>query len=434
MPDTGGAALLQPNRAPVRRPALLLSLALAVPLLGGCADLGYYLRAASGQSDLQARARPVDEVVADPSTPEWLRDRLRVADELRSFAARELLLDDGSSFRTYADLGRPYAVWNVVAAPEFSTRPKQWCFPVAGCVSYRGYFSQDEAGAFAEGLRREGYDVVVEGAPAYSTLGWFQDPLLNTFIRSSDRELAGLLFHELAHRRLYVKDDSAFNESFATAVELEGLRRWLAASGRAGEAAEAERAEARARGFRAYVAAWRQRLEAVYAAGGEPDEKRERKRRAFDDLRAGYGELRASWGGYTGYDGWFARELYNALYAERRELAYYRDMMEREQAVAKTLFESVARNEALGTPNIRYVLSPMSMFNGDVLFSARTPAGDLHILLGDFTGHGLAASIGALPASDIFYAMAAKGFDLPAIAAEINARLVRLLPTGMFCA
>jgi CheY-like chemotaxis protein len=128
------------------------------------------------------------------------------------------------------------------------------------------------------------------------------------------------------------------------------------------------------------------------------------------------------------------RELYNALDAERRELAYYREMMEREQAVAKTLFESVARNEALGAPNIRYVLSPMSMFNGDVLFSSRTPAGDLHILMGDFTGHGLAASIGALPASDIFYAMAAKGFDLPAIAAEINARLVRLLPTGMFCA
>jgi CheY-like chemotaxis protein len=128
------------------------------------------------------------------------------------------------------------------------------------------------------------------------------------------------------------------------------------------------------------------------------------------------------------------RELYNVLYAERRELAYYREMMEREQAVAKTLFESVARNEALAVPNIRYVLSPMSMFNGDVLFSARTPAGDLHILLGDFTGHGLAASIGALPASDIFYAMAGKGFDLPAIAAEINARLVRLLPTGMFCA
>ncbi|MEM7355613.1 MAG: aminopeptidase, partial [Acidobacteriota bacterium] len=207
-------------------PAKLLWIAaplLALLLLTSCSNLGYYGQAAWGQTKILLGRRSIDRLAADPKTPQALREKLQTVQAIRRFAARELLLPADGSYRTYVELpasaagGRRTAVvWNVVVAPELSIEPLTWCFPVAGCVAYRGYFSEARARRFADRLQRQGYDVAVAGAAAYSTLGWFEDPVLSTVIDYSDVDLAGLLFHELAHQLLYVQDDTRFNESFAT--------------------------------------------------------------------------------------------------------------------------------------------------------------------------------------------------------------------------
>ncbi|MFA9217739.1 MAG: aminopeptidase, partial [Sphingomonadaceae bacterium] len=196
-------------------------------LLAGCAQLKYYMQAAQGQYALWSDARPIDDWLGDPSTDPQLKARLEKALLIRRFAVRELGLPDNASYKNYAALSRPFVLWNVVATPELSLRPIQWCFPIAGCVSYRGYYSKDDAQAYASELRTEGNDVQVGGVPAYSTLGWFSDPLLSTFINYSDAELARMVFHELSHQVAYAGDDTMFNESFATAVERIGVQRWL---------------------------------------------------------------------------------------------------------------------------------------------------------------------------------------------------------------
>jgi predicted aminopeptidase len=247
-------------------------LLLSAVLLGGCETLSYYGQAAGGQLALMGRARPVEEVEADPA----LRERLRLALEIRAFASRELGLPDNGAFRSYADLGRPYALWNVVATPEFSLAPVQSCFPVAGCVSYRGYYDREAAQRFAGRLHARGHDVAVYGVPAYSTLGWFDDPLLSTFIHYPEADLARLMFHELAHLVAYVKDDSTFNESFAVVVEREGLRRWLAAQGRK----PAPLPDVAPR-----IVEVRARLEALYRSPLAPEAMRGRKREILESLR-----------------------------------------------------------------------------------------------------------------------------------------------------
>jgi predicted aminopeptidase len=248
-------------------------LALSALVLSGCETLAYYGQATGGHLALMARARPLGEVAASPA----LRERLKTAAAIREFASRELKLPDNASYRSYADLGRQYAVWNVVAAPEFSLEPVQSCFPIAGCVAYRGYYEKAAAERYAGAMRAAGNDVVVYGVPAYSTLGWFDDPLLSTFIGYPEAELARLIFHELAHQLLYVKDDSTFNESFAVAVEREGVRRWLAAQGR--EAPPPERNAA------PQVAEVRARLEALYRTRLAPEAMRESKRAELEGLR-----------------------------------------------------------------------------------------------------------------------------------------------------
>ena len=265
--------------------ASALAAALAVPLLAGCETLAYYVQAISGQLTLMARARPVAELLADRATPQPLRGRLELAREVRDYAVRELKLPDNASYRNYAEFDGPYAVWNVVAAPEFSLEPLQSCFPVAGCVSYRGFFGRDAAGRYAQGLRAQGYDVYVYGVPAYSTLGRFDDPLLSTFIRYPDADLARLVFHELAHQVAYVKDDSTFNESFAVTVEREGVRRWLAATGRAAELKAFFAAEEKNRKFAAEIDQARARLNVLYRQRIAPEAMRERKRAEYAALK-----------------------------------------------------------------------------------------------------------------------------------------------------
>ncbi|MEX2240831.1 MAG: aminopeptidase [Burkholderiales bacterium] len=262
-----------------------LLILLSAGALAGCETLAYYGQAAAGQLAISAAARPVAKLLADPDVPPALKERLRTARELRDYATRELGLPDGGAYRSYAELDRPYAVWNVVAAPEFALEPVQSCFPIAGCVAYRGYFDRQNAARYAATQRAAGYDVVVYGVPAYSTLGWFDDPLLSSFLDYPDAELARLVFHELAHQVVYVKDDSAFNESFAAVVEREGLRRWLRDAGRAAP-------DARRREFEQLIAELRAQLQALYAMPLAPAEMRRRKREALEALRPWLARLR----------------------------------------------------------------------------------------------------------------------------------------------
>lgn len=293
-------------------------------LLAGCAQLGYYAQAAHGQFALLAEARPIDDWLADPQAGTALKHKLAKVRAIRRFAARELALPDNASYTSYADLGRPFVLWNVVAAPALSLQPKQWCFPVAGCVNYRGYYSKQEAEAYGAELRAQGYDVQVAGVPAYSTLGWFDDPVLSTFIRYPDGELARLIFHELAHQVVYAGGDSQFNESFATTVEEAGVARWLALQGDAQTRAAYLRFEGRKQDFLGMLLRYRARLAAIYAQSISDDEKLRRKAATFAALKDEYQTLKAGWGGYTGYDRWFAEPLSNAHLAA---VATYHDLV-----------------------------------------------------------------------------------------------------------
>jgi predicted aminopeptidase len=258
---------------------------------------------------------PIDEALHEPGTPEALRARLEHVVEIRDFASRELKLPDNGSFRRYADIGRPYVIWNVFVTPEFSVKPVESCFPFAGCVAYRGYYSEESARGYAEEKTAEGYDVYSGGVPAYSTLGYFDDPVLSTFIRYPDAELARLLFHELAHQVVYVKNDTMFNESFAVAVEEEGVRRWMEANGTPEQRASYQSFGERRRQVFALVLKYRNRLDAFYRASGSAEEKRVGKARLFDEMLDEYRALKESWGGYAGYDRLFAQRPNNAFLA-----------------------------------------------------------------------------------------------------------------------
>jgi predicted aminopeptidase len=263
-------------------------LLLLVALVPGCESLSYYSQAIGGHFHLLAQARPIDDWLADPATPPDLKARLESARRIRTFASRELHLPDNASYTSYADLGRRYAVWNVFAAPQFSVDPHPECFPVTGCVAYRGFFSERDAQRYAEKLRAQGYDVYVGGVLAYSTLGWFDDPLLSTFIRYPESQVARLVFHELAHQLVYAKNDTTFNESFAVVVEEEGVRRWLEAEGRTTELAAFQAMQDRKRDLAARIKETRERLKLVYASDLPREQMLEQKRGEFDRLRAAF--------------------------------------------------------------------------------------------------------------------------------------------------
>jgi predicted aminopeptidase len=259
-----------------------------------------------------SRARPIEELLADESLAPETRARLAEVLAAREFAVTELALPDNGSYRTYADLERPFAVWNVFATPELSITPREWCLLMVGCVTYRGYFARDKAQAFADELRAQGYDVYVAGVAAYSTLGWFSDPMLNTILRRSDTEVVALLFHELAHQQLYVKGDSTFNESFATVVELEGARRWLTSRGNPAAFAEHAQRLARREQFSQLVLKYRARLDELYRSAGSEEDKHTHKRALFRQLKEEYASVRSTWDGDTRYDNYFAQDLNNA--------------------------------------------------------------------------------------------------------------------------
>ena len=298
----------------VSRVSRLAAISLVV-WLGGCANLGYYAQAVDGHMDIHNRVRRIDAIIADPEADPKLKRTLTLVARLREFASRELKLPDNQSFTTYADLGRRYAIWNVSAAPELSVEPEKWCFVAAGCVSYRGFFSETEAQSFANDLRMKGYDVNVGGVRTYSTLGWFKDPVLNTFLGYSDMELAQLIFHELAHQLVYVQDDSTFNESFATAVELEGIARWLDQHGAQGQRPAFDASQKRKAASIAIMLDHRKRLEDLYASDESEVEKRTAKTRILAELREELSSLETDKARSDTYDKWLALNLNNAFLA-----------------------------------------------------------------------------------------------------------------------
>ena len=306
--------------------AAVAGVALAATLsLGGCANLGYYWQAVNGHLKIMGAARPVDDWLGQPQTSERLRDKLLLSQRIRDFAIGELKLPDNPSYRRYADLHRRAAVWNVTAAPEWSLELKDWCFPVTGCVGYRGYYSEAQAQAEARELAGQGYETNVYPVTAYSTLGWMNwlggDPLLNTFLVYPEGELARLIFHELAHQVVYAKNDTTFNESFATAVERLGGARWLQA--RAGPAARAEYEafDGRRRSFRALSRRTREQLDALYDSPASVQDRAERKRQIMAEFRAAYAQMKERSGAdpalWRGYDRW-VREANNAFFGAQK--------------------------------------------------------------------------------------------------------------------
>jgi predicted aminopeptidase len=337
-------------------------------LMSGCANVSYYFQSVSGQLDVWRRERPIEDVIADPAAAQALKDRLARVLEIRAFASRELGLPDNASYRRYADLGRPFVVWNVFAAPEFSVEPLQSCFLFAGCVTYRGYFAREDAERFSAGLAEQGYDIYIGGVPAYSTLGYFADPVLNTFIHYPEAEIARLIFHELAHQVAYARDDTVFNESFAVAVEQEGVRRWLARGGDAKQREQFERGRRIRAEFASLVQKHRERLDALYRTRLAPDAMRSRKREILAELDAEYRSLKAEWGGYLGHDRLFAGKPNNAQLAS---VVAYSQLV--------TVFEALLVREG-GNLSAFYAavksLAALPKDERDARLAALLPAGD----------------------------------------------------------
>ncbi len=332
-------------------------------MVAGCGQFSYYLQAAHGQFSLMSAARPIDTWLSDPTADDELKAKLARVKDIRRFAADELGLPDNASYTSYADLGRPYALWNVVATPEFDMEPINWCFPVAGCVKYRGYYSKHEAKKFADKLRQQGYDVQIDGVPAYSTLGWFDDPVLSTFINYSDGEVARLVFHELAHQVVYAKNDSQFNESFAVAVEEESLDRWIAASGDSEARRKYAERVGRKKDFVELLMRHRAALEAIYASDLSVMEKRERKQQVFQVLKDEYQIIKTQrWHGHAGYDRWFEQPISNAHLAS---IATYHDLVPGFRALLKqekdfpAFFHKVRKLAALSKDERHQVLAEL---------------------------------------------------------------------------
>ena len=273
----------------------------------------------SGHMRIVMGKRSLAEVASDESINDGIKRRLDLAQRARLFGIEQLGLPNNESYTSFYDTGQEYVTWNVVAAGEFSLDPYNWCFPIAGCVSYRGYYAAEDAEAYAAGLAEQGFDVIVNGATAYSTLGWFEDPLLNTMLERSDPSIASLLFHELAHQKLYVGDDSTFNESFATFVEEEGLKQWQKNEEKINpeldQSAMAQELKARKRRQQQFIALLtdtRDKLAELYETSGEADVMRQKKKETFEQMLVNYESLKASWDGYPGYDRWFSQEMNNA--------------------------------------------------------------------------------------------------------------------------
>ncbi len=281
-------------------------------LVSGCQTVYYYGQAIDGHLSIMAQREPIEELLEDPDIDEKLKKRLLFILEVRKFAENDLHLPVENNYLSYVDLNRSYVMWSVFAAPEFSLEPKTWCYPIAGCVAYRGYFAEKDAHEYAGTLKKKNFDVYVGGVSAYSTLGWFDDPVLSTMMRMSETDSAALIFHELAHKLLYIPGDSAFNESFATAVEQEGIRRWLMGKSDRHAHDEYLTKYRKHRQFIELITKYRSRLEAVYQSQDADAVKREKKAELFNQMIRGHDALKQQWNGRSRYSYWFEQPLNNA--------------------------------------------------------------------------------------------------------------------------
>ena len=290
----------------------LLCLLLSGMLITACGSVSYYSQAVNGHYALLEDEEAIEKILAENKFDEDVRARLKRALAIRQFASDKLGLPDNDSYKTFVKLKQKYPIWNVVAAERFSVNARQWCFLFVGCISYRGYFKEQAAEDMAKELRTEGYDVTVSPAAAYSTLGWFDDPLLSSMLYKEEAHLAGIIFHELAHQQVYIDDDSSFNEAFATAVELEGVRRWLESQGDAGGIERYREYKQRQRDFNNLLKATRQQLIEVYQSDKPEVDKLRLKAETIAAMKTKYKSVKQAWDGYSGYDSWMARDTNNA--------------------------------------------------------------------------------------------------------------------------
>jgi predicted aminopeptidase len=296
----------------MKKSLLVLFCTAAVFSLTACSSLSYYLDAAHGHMDLLAKAQPLDEILQQTDVKVKLRQQLTTFQQARAFASRQLHLPENNSYKTFSDLGRDYVVWNLVAANEFSTAPRQWCFLLVGCFSYRGYFEKHKVDAYALQLKQQGLDVYIAGVSAYSTLGWFDDPIVSSMLYSSEARRVGIVFHELAHQLMYRKNSTAFNESFAMAVEEEGIRRWFEYTNKPVLLDRYKEDKARSSQFHQMLLQTKNKLNQLYAQNLTATEKRQQKQQILISINDDYAMLRRQWGGFTGYDKWMSQPLNNA--------------------------------------------------------------------------------------------------------------------------
>lgn len=316
-----------------------LLLILSTACLSSCATLTYYGQSIAGHLDILRRQQPIESLIADAATPRDLATALREVLEIRRFASESLLLPDNDSYRNYVSLDREYVVWNVVAAPEFAVEPHRWCFLIVGCLPYRGYFDRAAALAFADGLRERNFDVFTGGVTAYSTLGWFADPVLSSMLARGRIQLARIIFHELAHQKIYLQDDTDFNEAFADTVARIGVRKWLRSRGEQEALVTFERQLQRERQFTALVEAYRDKFAALYAQPLSDSQKRLRKTRLHEAMQTAYQALQSEWDGHHNeYDTWFTGGPNNARMAT---ILTYRDLEPGFSALYQTLDENL---------------------------------------------------------------------------------------------
>lgn len=298
-------------------------------LHSGCSSIAYYAQSVRGQLELMQKSRPMDKILEDPSIAADLRQKLNTALAIRAFSVERLGLPDNKSYLSYADLGRDYVVWNIFATAEFSLAPIQSCFVWLGCLDYRGFFKKAAAEAHADQLKAAGMETYLGGVSAYSTLGWFDDPLLNTMLKWSEARLAAVIFHELTHQKFFIKDDTEFNESLADAIAIIGVRRWFAATGRPRELAAYEARLERETVFFELVLKYRARLEALYQKALPPEEKRARKKAVYNGMREEYADISRDWK-RDYYRGWFGPGLNNAalasVFSYRKYLSAFLDL------------------------------------------------------------------------------------------------------------
>lgn len=323
----------------MRRSCVVALWSACVLSLSGCSNLGYYSQAVGGHLEVMQASRAITEVIEDPKCDPVLKKRLEEVRHIRDFASRELGLPDNDSYRSYADLQRPFVTWNVFAAPEFSLKPETWCMLVVGCVSYRGFYSQADAELLAKELQQQGLDTYVGGVPAYSTLGYFSDPVLNTFLKSGTVEVARLIFHELAHQLIYVEGDTAFNESFATVVENEGLRRWMASKANPELGRDIDARRQHKTSLVELINSHRGRLNEIYASDLPNESKRIAKAEVMNDIRRTYLRTQEDSGKAPVYKQWLEQDLNNAKIAS---LALYTQLY--------PAFEALLREEGNDLP------------------------------------------------------------------------------------